>query len=192
MTERKPAGMGFESWIDKQIREATERGEFDGLAGTGKPLPGMGEPYDENWWLKDLLRREGAGSEGLLPTSLVLRRDLERLPDTVSAMNSEAEVRAYVVDLNARIVEWIRMPHGPQVRVAPVRADEVVDRWRHAHRPPPRSIAHLRENHSTTTKPEEYVTPRPWWRRLFRRDRTATARAGARAASPSQPPKPTH
>jgi hypothetical protein len=38
MTERKPPGMSFESWVDKQIREATERGEFDGLPGAGKPI----------------------------------------------------------------------------------------------------------------------------------------------------------
>ena len=29
MTERTPPGDGWESWIDRQIRRATERGEFD-------------------------------------------------------------------------------------------------------------------------------------------------------------------
>ncbi len=33
MTERKPPGVSFETWIDKQIREATERGEFAHLSG---------------------------------------------------------------------------------------------------------------------------------------------------------------
>lgn len=28
-TERKSPGVSFETWIDRQIREATERGEFD-------------------------------------------------------------------------------------------------------------------------------------------------------------------
>ena len=28
MTERKPPGVSFESWVDKQIREAEARGEF--------------------------------------------------------------------------------------------------------------------------------------------------------------------
>ncbi|MEV0587999.1 DUF1992 domain-containing protein [Nonomuraea sp. NPDC050310] len=32
--------MPFKTWIDRQIREATERGEFDNLPGTGKPIPG--------------------------------------------------------------------------------------------------------------------------------------------------------
>ncbi|MEV4218944.1 DUF1992 domain-containing protein [Nonomuraea sp. NPDC049725] len=52
MTERKPGGMQFESWVDRQIREAQERGEFDDLPGAGKPLPGADKPYDEHWWIK--------------------------------------------------------------------------------------------------------------------------------------------
>ena len=38
MTERKPRDMTFRSWIDQQISEAEERGAFDNLPGTGKPL----------------------------------------------------------------------------------------------------------------------------------------------------------
>ncbi|MGW5515127.1 DnaJ family domain-containing protein [Nocardia africana] len=173
MTERKPAGMGFESWIDKQIREATERGEFDNLAGTGKPLPGMGEPYDENWWLNNYLRREGVGGEALLPTSLVLRRDLERLPERVAEMDSEAEVRAYVSDLNARVVEWIRLPHGPHVRLAPARADEVVARWRADRRTRQRRASAPgggKGSPASTSTRYRDSGPR-WWRRLIRRDR---------------------
>ena len=33
MTERKPPGVSWETWIDRQIREGMERGDFDGLAG---------------------------------------------------------------------------------------------------------------------------------------------------------------
>ncbi|MBF6275246.1 molecular chaperone DnaJ [Nocardia sp. 852002-20019_SCH5090214] len=175
MTERKPAGMGFESWIDKQIREATERGEFDNLAGTGKPLPGVGEPYDENWWLNNYLRREGVGGEALLPTSLVLRRDLERLPERVAEMDSEAEVRAYVSDLNIRIVEWIRMPHGPHVRLAPARADEVVARWRADRHTRQRTAAPSGKDSLATTSTRRRDGHPRWWRRLLRRDRPGAA-----------------
>ncbi|MGE0433012.1 MAG: DUF1992 domain-containing protein, partial [Planctomycetota bacterium] len=31
MVDRKPTGMQWESWIDRLIREADERGEFDNL-----------------------------------------------------------------------------------------------------------------------------------------------------------------
>ena len=48
-----------ESWIDRVIREAAERGEFDDLPGKGKPLEVLAEQYDENWWVKRWLQREG-------------------------------------------------------------------------------------------------------------------------------------
>jgi DnaJ family protein C protein 28 len=35
----------WESWIDQQIREAQERGEFDDLPGKGKPLDLTPNPY---------------------------------------------------------------------------------------------------------------------------------------------------
>ncbi len=58
MTQRKPQGMSFETWVDKAIREAEERGAFADLPGTGKPIPGAGQPDDELWWVKAKLRRE--------------------------------------------------------------------------------------------------------------------------------------
>ncbi|MEO6090084.1 MAG: DUF1992 domain-containing protein, partial [Umezawaea sp.] len=83
MTERKPTDVNFESWIDRQIREAAERGEFDNLPGAGKPLPGLQGPVEEQWWLKGYLRREGLPSDVLLPTPLLLRKEVEALPETV-------------------------------------------------------------------------------------------------------------
>ena len=41
MTEQKPPGMSWESWIEQQIREAREAGLFDNLPGAGKPLPSL-------------------------------------------------------------------------------------------------------------------------------------------------------
>src|SRR5689334_7788231 len=121
MTERKPPGMGFESWVDQQIREATERGEFDDLPGAGKPIPGRGQPHDENWWLKAYLEREQA-TDAMLPTPLQLRREIEELRDKVRGLRSEQEVRKVVTDLNRRVLEWLRFPSGPQVPVR--RVDE--------------------------------------------------------------------
>ena len=33
--------MPYESWVERQIREATERGEFDNLPGQGEPIKGL-------------------------------------------------------------------------------------------------------------------------------------------------------
>ncbi|HJP74482.1 MAG TPA: DUF1992 domain-containing protein [Pseudonocardiaceae bacterium] len=132
MTERKPAGVSFESWVDAQVRAAQERGAFDNLPGTGKPIPGIDEPYDEDWWVKRKLREEEGSAELLLPTSLRLRKEIEALPETVRALAAERLVREAVAELNERIVAWLRSPTPPHVPLRRVDADEVVARWRRA------------------------------------------------------------
>ena len=49
MTERKPPGIGFQTWVERQIREAMERGEFDDLSGAGKPIADLDKAHDELW-----------------------------------------------------------------------------------------------------------------------------------------------
>ncbi|MFI6999277.1 DUF1992 domain-containing protein [Nocardia sp. NPDC050175] len=161
MTERKPANLDFESWIDKQIREATDRGEFENLPGAGKPIPRGSD--DENWWLNGYLRKEGVSGDALLPPSLLLRRDIERVPETVRELNSERAVRETVRELNKRVVEWLRLPHGPYVRIAPVDTEEVVTQWRAERRPEPPA--------PPTTTPPQPNRPASRWRTLFRKRR---------------------
>lgn len=153
MTERRPAGVNFETWIDRQIRDAAERGEFDNLPGAGKPLPGAGRQDDENWWLNSYLRREGVTGEALLPPAVVLRREADELPDTVRLMASEADVRAAVADLNRRIVECMRQPSELRISVRPVNVEQILAGWRAA-RPSP-----------TPTRRPEPPPRRRWWQR---------------------------
>jgi hypothetical protein len=125
----------FESLVDQQIRSAQERGEFDNLPGMGKPLPGWGSQDDEQWWLKNYLRREGLSTGALLPTSLRLAREIERLPEKVRDLPSEQAVREAVDELNREIADYLRAPSGPYAPVRPVDVDSVVERWRAHHRP---------------------------------------------------------
>ncbi|HSF86287.1 MAG TPA: DUF1992 domain-containing protein [Acidimicrobiia bacterium] len=46
-----------ESVVERRIREAMDRGEFDDLPGIGEPLPDAGRPYDELWWVKKWVKR---------------------------------------------------------------------------------------------------------------------------------------
>lgn len=130
MTERKPPGMGFESWVDKQIREAAERGAFDNLPGTGEPIRDLDTPYDEVW-VRRLLQEEGATPEDVLPLPLRLRLEVERLPETVRTLRSEQAVRDAAEELNERITAWRRAPldGGPPVHVKRVDVDAVVEQW---------------------------------------------------------------
>ena len=75
MTERKPPGTSWETWIDAQVRVAREQGAFDNLPGTGKPLANLGEDYDPDWWVKQLVQREQVS---VLPPSLELLRKVEK------------------------------------------------------------------------------------------------------------------
>ncbi len=74
MTERKPAGASVETWIDAQIRDAQERGAFENLPGTGKPIPDLDQPYDPNRWIKQKIRAEGLPTEALLPAVIATKR----------------------------------------------------------------------------------------------------------------------
>jgi hypothetical protein len=128
MTQRKPAGVRFETWIDRQIRQATERGEFNDLPGSGAPLPGLGKPYDELWWVKGKLRREGLS---YLPPSLALRKEVHDVVEGASRARSEAEVRERIGAINEKIREAIRAGiRGPEVKLAPVDVERVVKEWR--------------------------------------------------------------
>lgn len=129
MTERKPPDLTVESWVEKQIREATERGEFDDLPGAGRPLP-PGRADDELWWVRQKMQREGLDAEALLPTPLALRKEIDRLPETVRSLASEQAVRQVVSELNRRIADHLRAPTGPQIPIAPVQADRIVQQWR--------------------------------------------------------------
>jgi hypothetical protein len=120
----------YESLIDQQIRMAQERGDFDNLPGMGKPLPGRGTQDDDLWWLKGYLRREGLSTEAMLPTSLRLARQIERIHDTVRELPSEQLVREAVAALNREIADHLRAPSGPHVPIRPVDAGAVVERWR--------------------------------------------------------------
>jgi Domain of unknown function (DUF1992) len=132
MTERKPRDLSFTSWIDQQINEAAERGAFDNLPGTGKPLPKRDEDAAQAW-LRDYLRREGVSADELLPVPLQLRKEIERLTGTVADLPSEHAVRAVVADLNRRILDWRRIPEGPPVYLRLADEEMLVSRWREAH-----------------------------------------------------------
>ncbi|MCX4537259.1 DUF1992 domain-containing protein [Streptomyces sp. NBC_00841] len=128
MTERKPPGVSFESWVDKQIRDSEERGDFSQLPGFGKPLSDIDRPYDEAWWIKAKMQREGVS---VLPPALALRKEAEDVREAVSGARSEAEVRRMLTEVNEKIEAAIRRPPpGPLLNLRPFDIDAVVGEWR--------------------------------------------------------------
>ena len=132
MTERKPPEESFPSWIDQQIIEAEQRGVFDNLPGTGKPIPATEQTDYTQAWLRDYLRREGVSTEELLPTPLKLRKESERLTAALPGLPSEQAVRDTVEQLNRRIMDWRRNSIGPPIFVPLVDEETMVSRWEQA------------------------------------------------------------
>jgi hypothetical protein len=128
MTQRRPPGIGRETWIDRQIREATERGEFDDLPGTGEPIPDLDKPFDELGWVKRKLHREGLS---YLPPSLALRKEAQAARAAAMQAGSEAEVREIVEGVNHDIREANRKGiAGPAIMLMPLDVERVLEEWR--------------------------------------------------------------
>lgn len=154
MTERKPPGLSFGSWIDAAIRQAEQDGQFDDLPGMGKPIPDLHAPETDLDYLAKIAKRENIEVTAFLPPALALAKEVELLPERLRQEASESRVRELVEDLNNRIAQAIRAPQqGPPMRTRPVDVEAVVDEWRAA-RPAPEP------------EPVPPATQRKrWWRR---------------------------
>ena len=128
MTERKPPGTSWETWIDVQVRVAREQGAFDNLPGAGKPLPNLGEEYDPDWWVKQFVQREQVS---ILPPSLELLRKVEAELAAIEKLDDEAAVRLRVAALNVEIAKVnATVMEGPPTRLSMLDVDKIVERWR--------------------------------------------------------------
>jgi hypothetical protein len=133
MTERKPPGIGFQTWVERQIREAMERGEFDNLPGAGKPIADLDKPHDELWWIKQKLRRENLS---YLPATLALRKQAEDALAAALQARSEGQVRRILADINSKILDGNRKAaSGPPLNLMPFDVERVVGDWHERQKP---------------------------------------------------------
>ena len=128
-----------QTWVDLQVRQAMERGDFDDLPGAGKPIEDLGEQHDPDWWIKKLVEREQIA---VLPPSLRCARRTPSSTHRSTSSTREADVRREVEDFNERVVAaryrppraaadhhaarrrrdrrgLARAPYGPAGRAAP-------------------------------------------------------------------------
>jgi hypothetical protein len=140
VTERKPPWMRHETWVDRQIREAQERGDFDNLSGAGKPLANLDRPFTATRWAVDWIEREGGDLRGLLPPLLALRRERTELLASLASIPSEALLGEAVRDFNRRLLDQYRRPaEGPLIAVGVLDLEETTEAWRQA-RPAPAPV----------------------------------------------------
>ncbi len=163
-------GVRYESWVERQIREATERGEFSGLAGAGKPLD-LPDGDDPDWWVKRYLAREGLDASATMPPVMQLRAEAASYPQSLADVADEAAVRELLRDYNQRVVADRRRPvvgRAMPLTAPTVDIEAMVSRWRA-----------LRDELAAARAPEQLVrgddvavdaAPRRRWWQVWRRD----------------------
>jgi Domain of unknown function (DUF1992) len=137
------------------IRDAMAQGKFDNLKYAGKPIPGLGEAYDPDWWVKGLIQRENIS--GLGPKAILLRTEDAELDGRLDALFTEKQVRDLLTDFNARVIDARRqLQGGPPVITKTRDVDAEVASWQER-----------RASRAEAAAPEPEPKP-SWWRRLWR------------------------
>ena len=95
--------MSIEKLVEKMIREAMEKGEFDNLAGSGKPLDlsdYFATPEDVRIGHK-LLK-----DANIIPEELELRREVETLKEELARCSTEEEKRQVRKKINEKLLKY--------------------------------------------------------------------------------------
>ena len=143
---RSDPGANFENAVEKQIREAMERGEFDHLKNQGKPLNLARDPnVPEDWelafhvlknagyapdWIETRARVESEREKLFAP----LKRYLENLPasDAERARMQNKiiqQFRAGAAELNKLIDTYNLQAPTPQVHLHRIRVDYEIEKF---------------------------------------------------------------
>lgn len=112
-----------DNWLEKAIAEAQARGDFDGLAGSGKPIEGIGGTYDPAWWAKGFVGRERAREAGI---ELMAEIDAS-LPKLLAG--NELDVVLSRVDEWNRAIGAVNEALDARDRLARLDVEDVARRW---------------------------------------------------------------
>jgi len=159
----------WESPVDKQIREAQERGEFDNLPGAGKPLD-LSDSGDPDWWVKRFAARENLDLGGALPGALGLRKEAAGYPESLVDVRTEEQVREVIEDYNKRVLaDRLRPAVGnlPPLIAKTLDVDEMVERWRPLRAALEEQQRTAREEKAAAARAAALETRPSWWRRLL-------------------------
>jgi hypothetical protein len=112
----EPGPASRDSFVERQIREAMERGEFDHLPGAGKPIPDLDAEYDPGWWARRWVERHRRADRAL---ELAREADRVRARARVPSLAERAEARLAeleheIAELDAGLPPSERI--GPTVR----------------------------------------------------------------------------
>lgn len=161
--QRKRRQVDDAARADYLVRDAMARGEFDNLKYAGKPIPGLGDGHDPDWWIKGLMQRENV--TGLGPKAILLRTEDAELDARLDTRWSEKQVREIVEDFNVRVIDARRqLEGGPPVVTRTRDVGQEVLRWRER-----KAAAAADEAAQAAAAAPERERRQPWWKRGGRR-----------------------
>jgi hypothetical protein len=144
---------GWESLIDRKIREAMAAGEFDNLAGTGEPIDLSENPYEDPAWrtAHRMLR-----NAGFAPSWIEERKDIDAELEAARIVlarhwtilinargtkhgqaagqrwtDSEAQFRLTIAALNRRVDAWNLKTPAIAFQRKRIDVEREIDRIRH-------------------------------------------------------------
>ena len=108
--EPRKSSRDWECWIDQQIREAQEQGQFDDLPGQGKPLDLARNPYARDQELAFKVLQEAGYAPDWIELDKTLRGKLERARTVLAHRWEWREVR--LRELGDRSGSWSEAEQG--------------------------------------------------------------------------------
>ena len=142
-------------WVDLQVQEAIQRGEFDNLPGAGRPIKNLDRDHDPDWWVKQLVEREQIV---LLPRSVQLRKDDAELDDLLDTQTTEDGARRIIEEFNERVIAArYGAPEGPPLITMPRDVEATLEAWRERRA--------VRVEAAQKVRGEQQRRRRWWWRR---------------------------
>jgi hypothetical protein len=111
----------FDRSVESKIAQAQREGQFDDLAGLGRPIPNLDEGWDENRWVREKLKAEDLRA---LPPAWAIREWARQEAATLLAIDDESVLRETIQRFNAELLKRMRgVLWGPPVDVAPIDAE---------------------------------------------------------------------
>lgn len=154
--------------VESALEAAIRRGDFDDLPGLGRPLTGLHNSDDPDWWVKQKMEQEEIS--GVAPAAFQLRKENAVLDDTLDAFIFERDARDYLAGFNERVRAAIMdIRTGPPIFTPPRDVEEEIAAWRER-------LAAQRSAATTNPPPaptegqgEERVDgpPRRWWQKRW-------------------------
>lgn len=119
--------LGFQKIIEKRIKEAQKRGEFDDLPGSGQPI----NIEDDSHIPEDLrLAYKILKNADCLPPELELKREIRQMEDMLENIPDEKEKYRQIKRINYKILQLNMMGRGssPLLEESEVYYGKLVDK----------------------------------------------------------------